>query len=294
MPGSDGAVLDDIRVPSTRSGAPGAAIRLLKTRSGWLGGALFGVLVVAGILGPLVDSQDPLVTNIASALHGPSPVHPLGTDDLGRDVLARIIYGIRISLAIAVAAVAASAIPGAILGVIVGYFEGWLDAVVMRVVDVFLAFPALLLAMVVISIFGTGIPSLIIAIALTQTWLYVRVIRAEALDTKHRDFILGARAAGGSGLRIVTRHVVPNVIPSFIVLSTISLAFAILTSASLSYLGLGPQPPTPELGAMLASGQIYLQVAWWLTIPAGVVILGLTLGANMLGDGLRDALDPRI
>jgi peptide/nickel transport system permease protein len=293
------AVLDEsVRgdlITSEESGRPpGVVRRLLLNRSAQIGTTLVVTVCLAALIGPLLYRADPLQPDILHALARPSAQHPFGTDALGRDLLARIFYGIRTSLLIAASAVAISGVIGTAIGLVVGYVQGYIDPLMMRIVDVFLAFPTLLLALVVIAILGTGTVSLIIALSVTQTWQYVRVVRAAVLGIKHQDYVASARAIGCSHLRVMVRHILVNVFPTVIVLATIGVAFAILTAAALSYLGLGAQPPTPELGAMLADGQTYIQIAWWLTVLPGLAILILTLGVNMLGDGLRDALDPRL
>lgn len=291
----EGAVTAEGTILEVAVEAPSnAGRRAIRNRSAQIGGSVLLVMVLGAVLGPLIYGQDPIQPQTAVALRAPSGEHLLGTDALGRDLLARIMHGTQTSLIIAGSAVGIAAVVGTLIGMIAGYAQGVIDPVIMRIVDVFLAFPALLFAMVVISILGPGVVSLIVAVSTALTWQYVRVVRAAVLGIKQQDFVDSARALGCSHRRVVFRHILPNTIPTVIVLSTVGVAFAILSAASLSYLGLGPQPPTPELGAMLAEGQLYIQQAWWLTVPAGLVILGLTLAVNVLGDGLRDALDPRL
>jgi peptide/nickel transport system permease protein len=267
---------------------------MFRNRAALVGGALVLATVLAAVFAPVLTNADPLHPNVRDGLQPPGPTHVFGTDELGRDLLSRVLYGARVSLAISAAAVTIAAVLGTTVGLATGYVEGWVDFVVMRVIDTLLAFPGILLAMVVVTILGSGSESLVVAIAIATLPAYVRVTRASAMSLRRQEFVEAARAIGCTPLRIVARHILPNAMSPVIVLSTLGLATAILSAASLSYLGLGAQPPTPELGAILAGGKTYIRTAWWLTAIPGLSILLVALGVNMLGDGLRDALDPRI
>lgn len=221
-------------------------------------------------------------------------IHLLGTDHLGRDVLSRIIYGIRVSLLIGILAVAISAIFGIILGLISGYYGGIFDDVIMRIADVQLAIPLILLAISVIVVLGSNIKVLILVIGFTQWMAYARMVRGETLSLREKDFVTSAHAVGASDLRIVARYIFPNTLSSVMVLITLNMATVIVLEAGLSFLGLGIQPPEPSLGTMLSEGKNYLNRAWWLSTFPGVTIMIIIMGINLFGDGLRDVLDPRL
>ena len=255
--------------------------------------AVLACLVAVAALAPVIapggyDEQD-----LARRLLPPSGAHPFGTDDLGRDILARLVHGARITLMIATLVALIVAPVGLIVGTTAGYFGGWVDAVLMRVNDVFLSFPSLILALGFVAALGPGIRNAIIAIALTAWPPVARLARAETLTVRNADYIAAVRIQGGSALRIIVRHVVPMCLPSVIVRVTLNMAGIILTAAGLGFLGLGAQPPMPEWGAMLSTGRSHLTGAWWLSAVPGAAILLTSLAFNLLGDGLRDVLDPR-
>lgn len=220
--------------------------------------------------------------------------HLLGTDHLGRDVLSRIIYGIRVSLLIGIMAVAISAVFGVALGLIAGFYGGIFDDIIMRIADVQLAIPLILLAISVIVILGSSIQVLIVVIGLTQWMAYARMVRGETLSLREKDFVTSAYAVGASDLRIITRYIFPNTLSSVMVLITLNMATVIVLEAGLSFLGLGIQPPEPSLGTMLSESKNYLSRAWWLSTFPGLTIMIIILAINLFGDGLRDVMDPRL
>jgi peptide/nickel transport system permease protein len=252
--------------------------------------ALVAVALFADLLAPYSPTVGDLRT---TRLLAPSAAHWFGTDDQGRDILSRIIAGSRITLFV-VALVAVLAAPvGLLVGTVAGYAGGWLDAVLMRVTDIFLAFPRLILALAFVAALGPGIENAVIAIAITSWPPYARIARAETLTIRQADYIAAVRLLGASPWRIVLRHVMPLCVPSVIVRVTLDMAGIILTAAGLGFLGLGAQPPTPEWGAMIAAGRAYVLDQWWVAAAPGAAIFIVSLGFNLLGDGLRDALDPK-
>ena len=261
--------------------------------------AVFGMLIILGLVflalfAPLIAPHSPYVGDLAKArLMPPGGTHWLGTDDQGRDILSRLVYGSRLTLQV-VALVAVIAAPvGLLVGTVAGYAGGWVDAVLMRITDIFLAFPKLVLALAFVAALGPGIGNAIIAIAITSWPPYARIARAETLTVRNSDYIAAVRLMGASPWRIVLRHIMPLCISSLIVRVTLDMAGIILTAAGLGFLGLGAQPPLPEWGAMIASGRRFILDQWWVAAMPGFAILVVSLGFNLLGDGLRDALDPR-
>ena len=250
-------------------------------------------LVAVAILAPLIAPEGYDEQNLAGRLLPPSGAHWFGTDDLGRDILARLAWGARITLMIATLVAAIVAPIGLLVGTAAGYFGGWVDAVLMRVNDVFLSFPSLILALGFVAALGPGIRNAIIAISLTAWPPIARLARAETLTIRNADYIAAVRIQGASASRIIARHIVPMCLPSVIVRITLNMAGIILTAAGLGFLGLGAQPPMPEWGAMLSAGRGHLTGAWWLSAVPGAAILITSLAFNLLGDGLRDVLDPR-
>ena len=253
---------------------------------------LLGIVLVA-VLAPWIAPEGFDAQDLNRRLLPPSAAHPFGTDDLGRDLLARLAHGARITLMIATLVAVIVGPVGLLVGTVAGYFGGWVDAVLMRVNDIFLSFPGLILALGFVAALGPGIRNAIIAIALTAWPPIARLARAETLTIRNADYIAAVRIQGGSALRIIWRHVVPMCLPSVIVRLTLNMAGIILTAAGLGFLGLGAQPPAPEWGAMLSAGRSHLTGAWWLSTVPGLAILLTSLAFNLLGDGLRDVLDPR-
>lgn len=250
-------------------------------------------IILGAIFAPALTSYDPADQDLTNRLEPPSTEHPLGTDQLGRDILTRLLFGARISLRIGVAVVAISLSIGTAIGVTAGYAGGYVDSVLMRFVDVVLAFPGLLLALVIAGILGPSLMNIMVALALVGWVRYARVVRGSVLSIKQEEFVKASQLMGVNRLRIVGRHILPNVIGPVVVLATIDMASVILGTSALSFLGLGAQPPTPEWGTMISQGREYIQTAWWVVNFPGVAIMLAVLGFNLLGDGLRDALDPR-
>ncbi len=283
-------------VAGARDSSPGrqALQRLRRNRAAMAGGLVIVLLLLVALVAPLLAPYAYYETSLADRILPPSAAHWLGTDDLGRDVLSRILYGARISLLLGVLSVGISLMIGLPLGAIAGYAGGAVDGFIMRVMDVMLAFPSFLLAVMIAGILGPSLTNAMIAIGIVQVPRYVRILRASVLSVKAEPYVEAASALGVPSGRILARHVVPNCLAPLIVQSTLGVASAILEAAGLSFLGLGAQPPSPEWGAMLASGRNLLQVAPWVVTYPGIAILVAVLGFNLFGDGLRDALDPRL
>jgi peptide/nickel transport system permease protein len=250
-------------------------------------------LVLVAALAPWVATHSPTGQNLADRLQPPSAAHWLGTDELGRDIYSRIVYGSRITLYIVGLVVILVGPVGLLIGTVAGYLGGWVDTVLMRITDIFLAFPRLILALAFVSALGPGIENAIIAIAITAWPPYARIARAETLTVRHADFVAAIRLQGASSTRIIWGHIVPLCTSSLIVRLTLDMAGIILTAAGLGFLGLGAQPPLPEWGAMISTGRQYLLEQWWVATMPGIAILIVSLGFNLLGDGLRDVLDPK-
>ena len=258
-----------------------------------LGLLILLVLVVVAIFAPYISPYDPTAIRLAEGLSGPSLTHPLGQDKLGRDILSRIIYGARISLYVGVATVMLSAFVGTVVGAVSGYAGGVVDEVVMRLIDILLAFPGILLAVAVMAILGPSLNNIVIALTVLGWVGYARLVRGQVLALREFEFVQAARALGADARRIITRHLVPNVLGPVIVQATFGMAGAIVAEAGLSFLGLGTQPPTPSWGSMLNDGREFLLTTPHLTTFPGLAIMTVVLGLNFLGDGLRDILDPK-
>ena len=262
-----------------------------------VGGGIVFTLVFVGIFAPLVSPYDPNLQNLLNALQAPTwwgSENFLGTDHLGRDILSRIFYGARISLVIAVTVVLISGVVGVGLGAISGYFAGVTDFAIQKLVEVVWAFPPLLLAIAIMAFLGQGLGILIIALV-SQRWIpYCRIARGQTLSLRTRDFIEAARSLGASNARIITKHILPNLLQAAVVIGTFAMASAIISEASLSFLGLGVPPEIPTWGSMLADGRAYISTSWWLALFPGLCIFTTVLGINLLGDGLRDIFDPRL
>jgi peptide/nickel transport system permease protein len=275
-------------------------LRLVRRRTALFGLVVVAVVALAALLAPVVAPFDPLAQDIGQRLKEPGwqdaggRVHPLGTDHLGRDILSRIIHGSRIALLVGLAAVLISGVLGMLIGLVAGYFGGKVDDVLMRLADVQLAFPFILLAIAVIGVLGPSLRNIIIVIGVSSWVVYARVVRGEVLSIREREFVHAAVALGSRDWRILARHVLPNAFTPWLVVATLDMARVIVIESALSFLGLGVQPPTPTWGGMLADGRVYLSTAWWLATFPGLAILVTVLGINLFGDGLRDTLDPRL
>jgi peptide/nickel transport system permease protein len=268
--------------------------------------ALFGLLVVVivvltAVAAPLLSPFDPVEQDLGDLRLKPpgfrdtgGRLHPLGTDHLGRDLLARVIYGARPALLVGFAAVAISGLIGMAAGLIAGYFGGRLDDVLMRLADIQLAFPFILLAIAVIGVLGPSLQTIIVVIGVSSWVVYARIVRGAVLTLREREFVQAALALGGGDGRVVLRHILPNAFTPWLVVATLDMARVIVIESALSFLGLGVQPPTPTWGGMLADGRVYISTAWWLATFPGLAILITVLGINLFGDGLRDTLDPRL
>lgn len=267
---------------------------LLRTPAAIVGMALISLVLAIAALGPMLLSVHPDTMQLSDRLLPPSSSHLLGTDAFGRDIFTRIVYGARISILIGVVAVGLGAALGTTIGSLAGFFGGKLDLVLMRAMDALISFPAVLLAMAIIAILGTGLLNLMIAVGVATVPVFARVMRGEVLRVRELDFVMSARAMGASPLRILWRHVIPNSVAVVIVIATLQVAAAILAASSLSFLGLGIQPPAAEWGSMLAEGRRFINTApWMLLAPAGAIVITV-LGFNLLGDSLRDVLDPTL
>ncbi len=268
--------------------------RIRRNRLAMAGLVIVGLLLLVAILAPLIAPHDPLAQNLSRRLLPPgTPGNLLGTDDFGRDILSRIIHGARITLYIIALVAVTAPVLGLLIGTVAGYFGGWIDAALMRLTDIFLAFPRLILALALVAVLGPGIENAVLAIALTAWPPYARVARAETLTVRSSDYIAAIRLQGASAPRIIAGHVVPMCLPSVVIRVTLDMAGVILIAAGLGFLGLGVLPPTPEWGLMISSGRKYLFEQWWVATMPGLAIFIVSLGFNLLGDGLRDVLDPR-
>jgi peptide/nickel transport system permease protein len=268
--------------------------RLWRSQRGLVGGLVVALILAVGTLAPAIAPYSYSTQSLLARLERPSAAHWLGTDGFGRDILTRVIWGGRVSLEIGLLATGLSVIVGTVLGGIAAYFSGAVDTAIMRVADVFMAIPALFLILVVVALFGAGLTNTAAVIGLV-TWAQVaRIVRGECLSLRARDFVDAARALGASHRRILGRHVLVNALPVIIVQATLLLGQTILIESGLSYLGLGAQPPLPSWGNMIVEGRQFLASAWWVATFPGVAIFVTVLGFNLFGDGLRDALDPRL
>ncbi len=274
--------------------------RLARRRTSLFGLVVVAVVVVTALGATWVTPFDPVEQDIGDRLKPPGSrdatghVHPLGTDHLGRDILARIVFGARPALLVGFAAVAISGVLGMAAGLVAGYFGGRIDDVLMRLADIQLAFPFILLAIAVIGVLGPSLTTIICVIGVSSWVVYARIVRGAALSLREREFVQAAQALGSRDGRILLRHVLPNVFTPWLVVATLDMARVIVIESALSFLGLGVQPPTPTWGGMLADGRVYISTAWWLATFPGLAILVTVLGINRFGDGLRDTLDPRL
>jgi len=268
--------------------------QLRRNRAAVGGGAVLIILIVIAIAAPTIAPYGPAEQDYDHVLEGPSLYHAFGTDNFGRDIFSRVLYGARISLSVGVLGVCLGLFVGGTLGLVAGQWGGWLDDTLMRLLDLLLAFPQLLLAIMVITVLGVGDTNVIVAIGIFSLPLFARVVRGQILSLKQLDFTLAARALGAGDIRILIAHLLPNTIATILVIASLRLGTAILTVATLSFLGLGIRPPAPEWGTMLTDGRQFLQIAPQVAVFPGLAIVITVLAVNLLGDGLRDALDPRV
>lgn len=267
---------------------------LRRSKLALAGLVIVGGLVLLAIAGPTIAPYDPNDLNVRQRTLAPSFAHPFGTDDRGRDVLSRVLYGARVSLQVGVIAVGISATAGTLLGAASGYFGGWTDEVIMRATDVLFAFPGILLAIAIMAVLGPSVTNAMIALGIVYTPIFARITRGAVLAIRTEVFVEAAHACGAGATRVLGRHILPNVLAPIIVETTLSLAFAILAEAALSFLGLGTPPPAPSWGRMLSEGRDFIRDAPWMGLFPGLAIVLAVMGFNFLGDGLRDALDPRL
>lgn len=266
---------------------------LLRNKAAFLGLIIIGIFIFTAIAADIISPYDPDKITLGDKLQPPSSKHLLGTDQLGRDQLSRMIYGTRTTFELSIIIVTITASFGVLAGIVAGYYGGMIDEIMMRIIDVLLAFPSIILALVIIGALGPGILNTVIAISLVGWLYYARVARASTLSIKEKEYIEGARAMGCSEFYICTKYILPNCLPPIIVLVTLNMGGVILTIASLGFLGLGAQPPTPEWGTMLNEGREFLRDCPWLSLVPGFLIMSSVLAFNFIGDGLRDLLDPR-
>jgi peptide/nickel transport system permease protein len=255
--------------------------------------AVLAVIILSAVFAHQLSPHDPLAVNPTDQFARPSLNHPFGTDLLGRDVFSRALYGGRISLTTGFFAVVIASVPGVILGLVAGYFRGRTGAIIMRLMDMLLAFPGLLLSLTIVAMLGPSLLNVILAVGIAGIPNYTRVVRGHVLVVRKALYIRSARSIGANHWRIIVRHIFPNILGSVVVLMTVDVAWAILNASALSFLGVGVQPPTPDWGVMLSEGRNYIYQAPWITVGPGLVLMLALLAINMLGDGLRDTLDPR-
>jgi len=268
--------------------------RLKRNKMAMFGLGIMGLLVIIAIFAPIITPYDYDYQQLLSRLQGPSSEHWFGTDHLGRDIFTRIIYGARVSLQVGLISIGIATFIGGMLGAVAGYFGGHFDTAVMRVMDILLAIPGILLAISIVAALGPGITNVMIAVGVSATPVEARVIRASVMQVRDQEFVEAAKAVGTSDLRIIFKHILPNAMAQIIVQATLGVAGAILSAAGLSFIGLGIQPPSPEWGAMLSEGRQHLRDYWHVTTFPGLAIMTTIFGLNLLGDGLRDALDPKL
>lgn len=268
--------------------------KLKKNKSAVIGAILILFFIVVAIIGPFIAPYSPTEQDLVNKLQGPSAEHWLGTDHFGRDIFSRIIHGTGLTLIVGFFSVALGATVGVFLGIISGYYGGRIDSIIMRLMDILLAFPSILLALAIVTVLGGSLVNVIIAVAISSIPIFARIVRGSTLSVKKLEYIDAMRALGASDARIIFKHILPNISSPIIVQATLSIATSIISASGLSFLGLGAQPPTPEWGAMLSDGRNYLYNAPHVATFPGLAIVAVVLAFNMLGDGLRDALDPKM
>ncbi|ATP42500.1 diguanylate cyclase [Solibacillus sp. R5-41] len=268
--------------------------RLLKNKAAVIGGLVILFIILVGIFGPSLLKTEPNAQNIINKLQPPSKEHWFGTDNFGRDIFARIIYGTQLTLKVGFLAVLIGGVTGIFLGIVSGYYGGLVDTLIMRIMDVLLAFPGILLALAIVSVLGGSLTNVIIAVGIFSVPAFARIVRGSTLQVKKLEYIDAVKALGASDGRIIFRHILPNILSPIIVQATMRIATAILTASGLAFLGLGAQPPEPEWGAMLSDGRAYMHNASHMVMFPGLMIVIVVLAFNIFGDGLRDALDPKM
>jgi peptide/nickel transport system permease protein len=259
-----------------------------------VGAVILALVVGAALFARFIAPYSPIDESFADQLRSPSLAHLFGTDEFGRDIFSRVVYGARIALSVGGIADGIALVSGVVLGIVAGYFGGWIDSAVMRTIDIMLAFPYLLLAMIVVAVLGPSLTNAMIAIGVVYMPQFARVVRSAVLGIREQEFVEAAGAIGARWLRVLARHVLPNILSPIIVMATLTVGFTIVETAGLSFLGLGASPPTPEWGSMLATGRSYMLTAPWIATFPGLAILVTVIGFNLVGDGLRDLLDPRL
>jgi peptide/nickel transport system permease protein len=268
--------------------------RLFRNKGAVAGLVILGIMIALAVLAPVLPLADPIQIDSTHALYSPGTPFLFGSDQYGRDVFSRVVYGGRISLLVGPIAVVIALVPGVVIGLLAGYYGRWLDTALMRGIDIMLAFPGILLALAIVAVLGPSLTSLMIAVGIAAVPTYARLTRASVLSARENLYVDAARVVGARDAIILSRHILPNIVAPIIVVSTLGVGAAILVAATLSFLGLGSQPPTAEWGRMLSEGRQYLREQWWIATFPGVAIMLTVLALNLLGDGLRDALDPRL
>ena len=283
-----------VDVPTVAPRRPSNLRVFVRHRGAVIGAIVLLAIVAIAIVGPHLSPYDPIAPVVSEQLQPPSWPHPFGTDQFGRDVATRMLHGASLSLQVGFISVGLAFSVGVLVGLPTGYYAGRIDFAVMRLIDVLMAFPSILLALSIVSLLGPSLTNSMVAVSIAFIPLYVRMVRASTLAVREQAFVEAARVVGAGDRKIMLRHILPNLLGPLVVVATLGVATAIIVGASLSYLGLGAQPPTPEWGAMLSDGRNFIRTGWWLSVFPGVAILITVLAINLIGDGLRDVLDPRM
>jgi peptide/nickel transport system permease protein len=287
--------MEAAKTPSPAALVLASTLRAFNTnKTSWIGLVLFLTVVILAALAPWIAPHDPIEQDMFARLEGPSATYPLGTDYFGRDILSRLLHGARYSLVIGVVSTAIAMLVGSLVGILAGWYGGRFDIVVMQAMDILLAFPALILGLIVVAMLGPTLVNIVIAIALTSIPAFARIARAPTIAVKEREFVEACRALGYSDARIMFLHILPNILAEILVMSSLWLASAIRTEASLAFIGLGLKPPTPTWGGMIREGFENILDSYWLALAPGMAILIVVFALNLLGDGLRDAIDPKL
>ncbi|HEY9842747.1 MAG: nickel transporter permease [Candidatus Sericytochromatia bacterium] len=286
-------VTSELRLPTEQGSLLVMGRRVLRNKSFMIGGSVVLLFLLLAFVPQLFTHYDPLASDLANRLLPPGPAHWFGTDDLGRDILARVVYGARISLLVGLISVGIALVIGSFIGVVAGYFGGIVGEVLMRIIDIILAFPSILLAILIVAILGPGLVNAMIAIGIVNVPIYARLLRSTTLQVRNQEFIEAGHAMGASHSRIIWFHILPNCLSPLIVQATLGIGSAILETAGLSFLGLGAQPPIPEWGTMLSQAKDFIRSAPWTLMFPGIAITMVVVAFNLMGDGLRDMIDPR-